>query len=105
MKPVGDWRRIGRALPNTGGIRFRSVSGHPLDLGRSLEPSGNGFRGPVFQSINRTAPFEIDPDGSVSVPFAPGPIIAANDFCGSGPSGRARCRTRRRRVLRLSGTP
>jgi hypothetical protein len=49
MKPVGDLSRIGRALPNAGGIRFRSVSGHHLDLGMSLEPSGNGFRGPVLQ--------------------------------------------------------
>jgi hypothetical protein len=40
---------IGRALPNAGGIRFRSVSGHHLDLGMSLEPSGNGFRGLVLQ--------------------------------------------------------
>jgi hypothetical protein len=49
MKPVRDLSRIRRALPNAGGIRFRSVSGHPFDIGMGLEPSGNGFRGSVLQ--------------------------------------------------------
>jgi hypothetical protein len=104
MEAVGNLGGLWNALPNACGRGFGAVTGHHRDVGMRLEPRGDGVSRPILEDVDGTAACEINDDGAVALAFTPRPIIDANDGRGR-PWGRDTLRMRRRRVLRLTGTP
>src|SRR5512135_1041386 len=83
MPTIGDLLGLGRRLG--GGLRVgrRTVAADQLDAGVGLEPGPDGRSVTIGQEIDDVARLEVDDDGAVALPFAPGPVVDADESWGS----------------------
>ena len=67
------------------GVGRRTVAADQLDAGMGLEPRPDGRGVAVRQEIDDVARLEVDDDGAVALPLAPGPVVDADES--RGPRG------------------
>jgi hypothetical protein len=87
VKAIGDLHRLRCPFRCSIGIRSCTVAADDGDLGVLLEPSFDGCGGSIRQQVDHLMGFKIDDHRPLAVPFAPGPVVDANDLWGR----RCRC--------------
>ena len=70
---LGLRRAAGRCLL----VRTRAITGDQFDFWMAFQPLGQGRRISVWQQVDDLVPLQVDEDGAVALPFAPGPVIDA----------------------------
>jgi hypothetical protein len=75
MPAVSNLQGLGRTVGNPLRIRFRTVPRDNFDSCMVAEPVGERFWRPVRQQIDNVAPFMVNENGAVALPFPHGPII------------------------------
>ena len=76
---IGDLPGLGRRLGGGLGVGRRAVPADQLDVGMGPEPRLDGRGITVRQEIDDVAGLEVDDDGAIALPLAPGPVVDADE--------------------------
>jgi len=79
MPAVCDLNRLWKSTHNGAAISAIAISGDAFNAGVVTEPSFNGGRRAIGQKVDHATPLEIADQRAVPLPFAPSPIIDADD--------------------------
>ena len=87
MPSIGALLRLRRGLGGRLGVGRRAIAADQLDAGMGREPGLDGRCVAVGQEVDDLARLEVDDDGAVALPLAPGPVVDADESRGLRRSG------------------